>query len=83
MGDRRKMRTSRMQQYIRELLKEEGIEGESDDNDEDLNNNDGQRNATKRGRPRIPEKWTRVISVFNDFLDNIRTFELGPELLLD
>ena len=51
MSDRRKMRTSRMQQYIRELLKEEGIEGESDDNDEDLNNNDGQGNATKRANP--------------------------------
>ena len=37
----------------------------------------------KRGRPTIPDKWTRVISIHNDDITIIRTFELGPELLLD
>ena len=83
MNNQKKARTSNMQQYIRELLREEGIEGDSDDKDEEIKNNENQENTTKRGRPRIPEKWTRVISVHNDCLDNLRTFELGPELLLD
>jgi hypothetical protein len=38
---------------------------------------------SKRGRKQIPERWTRVISIYHDDLSNIRTFELAPELLLD
>ena len=72
-----------MQYYIRELLREEGIQGDSSDDNDELRNNDADEIAPKRGRPRIPEKWTRVISVYGDPLDNLRTFELGPELLLD
>jgi hypothetical protein len=38
MSQRRKMRTSRMQQYIRELLKEEGVQEDSDDDAEEQDN---------------------------------------------
>ena len=83
MTNRNKTRVSGMQQYIRELLREEGHPQDSDDSEQDQIPNPDQANGTKRGRPRIPEKWTRVISVFSDPLDNIRTFDLAPELLLD
>ena len=38
---------------------------------------------TKRGRPAIPDKWTRVISIRSDDLEKPRTFDIGSELLLD
>ena len=45
-----------MQYYIRELLREEGIQGDSSDDNDELINNDADEIAPKRGRPRIPEK---------------------------
>ena len=36
----------------------------------------------KRGRRRIPEKWSRVINLSTDDLCNLRVFELAPDLLL-
>ena len=72
-----------MQQYIRELLREEGHEEDSDGSNYEQEDADKQIPGAKRGRPRIPEKWSRVISVHNDAPDSIRTFDLGPELLLD
>ena len=35
-----------------------------------------------KGRPKIPEQWSRVISIRTDDLKTIRVFELGPDLLL-
>jgi len=35
-----------------------------------------------KGRPKIPEQWSRVISIRNDDLSKLRVFELGPDLLL-
>ena len=37
---------------------------------------------SKRGRKRISEKWSRVISLSTDDLCNLRVFELAPDLLL-
>ena len=37
---------------------------------------------SKRGRPRVPEQWSRVISLSTDSLENLKTFELAPDLLL-
>ena len=34
-----------------------------------------------RGRPRISEKWSRVVSLTDD-LSNLRVFELAPDLQL-
>lgn len=39
--------------------------------------------SAKRGRPTIPDKWTRVISIHSDDLSLVRSYELGPELLMD
>ena len=35
-----------------------------------------------KGRPKIPEQWSRVISIRTDSLDNIRVFDIGPDLLM-
>ena len=35
-----------------------------------------------RGRPRIPESWTRVISFKNDNLENQYCFPIGTDLIL-
>jgi hypothetical protein len=37
---------------------------------------------SKRGRPKIPDQWSRVISISNDDLDDVKVYELGPDLLL-
>ena len=35
-----------------------------------------------RGRPKIPLKWSRVISLSDDNLTNLKVFELAPDLLI-
>ena len=35
-----------------------------------------------RGRPRIPEYWTRVISLEHDDLEGLKIYELATDLLL-
>ena len=35
-----------------------------------------------KDRSKIPEQWSRVISIRNDNLTKLRVFELGPDLLL-
>ena len=35
-----------------------------------------------RGRPRIQEKWIRVVNVDATDANDLRTFEMGPDLLL-
>ena len=37
---------------------------------------------SKRGRPKVPEQWSRVISLSEDDLENLKGFELAPDLLL-
>ena len=37
---------------------------------------------SKRGRKRVPEMWSRVINLSKDDLNNLRVFELAPDLLL-
>ena len=37
---------------------------------------------SKRGRPKVPDQWSRVISISADDLENIKVYELGPDLLL-
>ena len=77
------MRTSGMQQMIRELIVEEGLDLSSDDEMDQNTGAQGAQTKTKRGRKAIPDKWTRVISVHKDDLTNIKTYDLGPELLFD
>ena len=35
----------------------------------------------KRGRKKIPEKWTRVISISNDSPEDLETFEIKTDIL--
>ena len=73
-----------MQHCIRELIKEEGLEMSSDeDQKEDEEEKQGNPKQTKRGRPACPEKWSRVISIYKDDLTKVKTYDLGPELLFD
>jgi hypothetical protein len=37
---------------------------------------------SKRGRPKIPEHWSRVISLSNDDLNALQIYKLAPDLLL-
>jgi transposase len=39
--------------------------------------------VARRGRPRVPEKWSRVISLGEDNLNALRSFELAGDLLLE
>ena len=36
----------------------------------------------KRGRKKIPEQWSRVISIRHDDLKDLKVFDLGPDLTL-
>ena len=84
MNRQKKARTSAMQQYLRELQKEENEDPSSDEPYQEEEIKDQIPAAkSKRGRKPIPEKWTRVISVYHDPLDAVRSFDLGPELLMD
>ena len=38
--------------------------------------------VSKRGRKKIPEQWSRVISLSKDDLSDLQVFELGPDLTL-
>ena len=40
-------------------------------------------NSRAVGRPRIPEKWSWVISMEHDDLNNIREFQISTALLLE
>ena len=82
MSKHQKVRTSRMQQAIRELLKEEGLYSDSDDSNKGEEDKEVKASG-RRGRKAIPEKWTKVISVKSDDLSSNRTYELASELLLD
>ena len=37
---------------------------------------------SKKGRPAIPDQWSRVISISADELEEVRVFELAPDMLL-
>ena len=38
--------------------------------------------AKPKGRPKIAEKWTRIINVFDDDLENAEEFEIEDDLVL-
>lgn len=56
-------------------------DGEDDEADE---NHDASFDSikSKRGRPKIPEQWSRIISLSHDDLSNLKVYELGPDILL-
>ena len=83
MNRQKRARTSAMQQYLRELQKEENDDLSSDEPYQEEEKDQIPAAKSKRGRKPIPEKWTRVISVYHDPLDEVRSYDLGPELLLD
>lgn len=37
---------------------------------------------SKRGRPKIENQWSRVISISADELEEVKIFELAPDMLL-
>ena len=60
---------------------EEDDKLQSEEEKESLNNSI-QSIGSKRGRPKVPEMWTRVIDLTNDDLVDLRVYELAPDLLL-
>ena len=72
-----------MQQYLRELQKEENNDSSSEEKEKEDDIDQIPVTKAKRGRKTIPEKWTRVISIYHDNADVVHTYDLGPELLLD
>ena len=50
--------------------------------DEDAAVSVNSQSVKSRGRPRIQEQWSRVISVDVDNLENLKTFPLATDLLL-
>ena len=37
---------------------------------------------SKRGRPKIQTQWSRVISISADDLDDVKVYELAPDLIM-
>ena len=62
---------------------DEGLDLSSDDSNMEEGATGKVKQQGRPGRKKIPEQWTRVISVQQDDLDNLQTYDLGPELLLD
>ena len=48
--------------------------------DEEISKQSSQKKC--RGRPKMPEKWTRVISINYDALDKLKSYQLNTDLLL-
>ena len=57
-------------------------EVEPDDEGQSLDETISSGASRGRGRPKIAEKWSRVISLSTDDLSSLRVFELAPDLLL-
>ena len=50
--------------------------------DEEATESVPSQSTAKRGRPRIPEKWTQVISLEHHDLDNLKMHVIATDLLL-
>ena len=61
---------------------EEEEEKEPEEDGQSLDDSVSSGASSKRGRPKISEKWSRVISLSTDDLSNLRVFELAPDLQL-
>ena len=71
-------------------IDEEGFEEDDEEPDKDKNingdgSNDSQGSINSQrsvGRPKHREQWSRVIDLTNDDLDDIRVYDLAPDLLM-
>ena len=52
------------------------------DDVEEVEESVGSSLQSRRGRPRIPEQWTRVISLEHDELDQVKSHVLATDLML-
>ena len=79
--------TALLSQYIDEILEEDRAEKQAVEDKAEEEDNTGQINSSRevrsRGRPRIPLRWTRMISINGDDLTKVRCFDLATDLLLD
>ena len=79
--------TELLSKYINEILEENRVEKQALEDQGDEEGNNGQINSScevrSRGRPRIPLRWTRMISINGDDLTKVRCFDLATDLLLD
>ena len=82
-----KAKTIRMatkQDILDRSLDEELLEFNLDpvEQEEEVEDSVRSQSTGKRGRPAIPEKWTRVIRLADQDLDNIKTHIIATDLLL-
>ena len=79
--------TNLLSQYIKEILEEDQQKNQHQRKQDDEGDDDQQQNIVheprSRGRPRIPLRWTRMISLYGDDLNKVRCFDLATDLLLD
>ena len=54
----------------------------NDESDPESDNDDAAANRG-RGRPIVPLQWSRVISISLDKIDDVRTFDLATDLIVD
>ena len=69
---------------VEESESDDDLYGEDDDKEEEKESLDLSIDSvkSKRGRPKIPTQWSRVISISADDLDDVKVYELAPDLLL-
>ena len=79
--------TQQLARYIDEILEETKNEDEKKGNQSDEGGEEEPEQIVQeprsRGRPRIPLRWTRMISLYGDDLNRVRCFDLASDLLLD
>ena len=79
--------TEVLSRYIKEILNEdnpaERRENDNGGNEEGANQSNQIPETRSRGRPRIPPKWSRMISLYGDDLSKVRCYELATDLLVD
>ena len=67
------------QQEDEDMLEEENNNPEGDEQEEESSNS---QNSQSKGRPRIQEQWTRVISMANDNLEDNHIYPLNTDLII-
>ena len=79
--------TTVLSQYIKEILEEDQLKNEKMQRQDDEEDENQPINIVQeprsRGRPRIPLRWTRMISLYGDDLSKVRCFDLATDLLID
>ena len=79
--------TELLSQYIKEILEESPSKYpgllELEDEESPTEQIVQAQEPRSRGRPRIPLRWTRMISIFHDDLSKVKCYDLATDLMVD